>query len=195
MQKIKLFCKLLIVSHTVFVFLSFFLNTALFFNHSEFEVYMSWRKSQVPPMPKYNFIICYSEYLKIMNQSKIGLKLLYEDCSESNASCFITSVHKIRNRCLQSGSRGWTFSAIFQHILLPCNRWQQRDSLTQWHLTWTCVGNKGVSLNSFMSKNWHPLTFVDACWMLMETKQWMWPQWGGGCCVSAVVTATGGHLR
>jgi len=23
-------------------------------------------------------------------------------------------------------------------------------------------------------KKWHPLTFIDACWVVMETKQWMW---------------------
>ena len=25
----------------------------------------------------------------------------------------------------------------------------------------------------------HPRTFVDTCWTLMETQQWMWAQWGG----------------
>ena len=35
----------------------------------------------------------------------------------------------------------------------------------------------------------HPLTFIDACWKFMETKRWMWAQWGSGWCVSAVVTA------
>jgi len=38
-----------------------------------------------------------------------------------------------------------------------------------------------------------PLTFIDACWMFMETKHWMWAQWGSGWCVSAVVTV--GHLH
>ena len=27
-------------------------------------------------------------------------------------------------------------------------------------------------------------------WMFMETKQWMWAQWGSGWCISAVATAT-----
>jgi len=26
-------------------------------------------------------------------------------------------------------------------------------------------------------KKWHPLTFISACWMFMDTKQWMWTQW------------------
>jgi len=25
-------------------------------------------------------------------------------------------------------------------------------------------------------KKWHPLTFTDACWTLMEIKQWMWAE-------------------
>ena len=59
------------------------------------------------------------------------------------------------------------------YILLPCDRWQQKGSLTEWHLTWKCVriplwGNK-----------WHPLTFIDTCWIFMGTKQQMWAQWGG----------------
>ena len=41
-------------------------------------------------------------------------------------------------------------------------------------------------------KKMHSLAFINACWMLIETKQWMWAQWGGVWCISAVVTA--GHL-
>jgi len=36
-------------------------------------------------------------------------------------------------------------------------------------------------------KKWHPLTFINAWWMFMETKQWMWAQGGGEWCVSAVM--------
>ena len=56
----------------------------------------------------------------------------------------------------------------------------------------TCIWSKGVSLNSSMWKKLHPLTFINACWMFIETKHWIWAQWGGGWCVSAVVTL--GHL-
>ena len=38
-------------------------------------------------------------------------------------------------------------------------------------------------------KKWHPLTFIIACWTLMETTQW-----GSGWCISAVVTVTVGHF-
>ena len=33
-------------------------------------------------------------------------------------------------------------------------------------------------------KKWHPLTFINVCWMLMVTKERMWAQWGGGHCIS-----------
>ena len=46
--------------------------------------------------------------------------------------------------------------------------------------------------------NWIPskmamLTFIDVCWMFMETKQWVWTWWGDGWYISAVVTAS--HLH
>jgi len=34
------------------------------------------------------------------------------------------------------------------------------------------------------------MTFIDACWMFAETKQWMLAQWGDGWCVLAVATVT-----
>lgn len=34
-------------------------------------------------------------------------------------------------------------------------------------------------------KKLHPLTFIDTCWILMETEQLMRAQWGGEWCVSA----------
>jgi len=88
------------------------------------------------------------------------------------------------------GSRGCTLPPTYCSILLPCDRWQQRGSLTEWWLTWKCRWSKGASLNSPMWKKWHPLTSINACWTFKETKQWMWAQWAGGWCVSAVMTVT-----
>ena len=100
----------------------------------------------------------------------------------------------IRGRCWWYGSRNWIFPPIFPYILLLCDRWQQRGSLTEWHLKWECIWSKGESLNSSMwKKKWPPLTFIDSCWTLMETKQWMWAQWDGGWCISALVTADHFH--
>ena len=64
-------------------------------------------------------------------------------------------------------------------ISLLCNRWQQRGTLTKWLLTKKCIWSKGVSLNfSICKKKWHPLTFIDVCWVFMETKEWLLAQWG-----------------
>ena len=70
---------------------------------------------------------------------------------------------------------------IFRNMLFLCDRWQQRGSLTKWRLTWKCVRNKGVELNFSMWTKWHSLAFISACWFL-ETKQWMWAQWGVAVC-------------
>jgi len=50
----------------------------------------------------------------------------------------------------------------------------------KWQLTWECRWSQGVSLNPFMKKKWHLLTFTNARWVFMETKQWIWAQRGGG---------------
>jgi len=83
----------------------------------------------------------------------------------------ITLAHNIRDRCWWYGNRGWTFPSVFHYILFLCIRWHQRGSLIKWCLTWKCRWSKGVSLNSSMQKNRHPLTFNDAFWIFMETKQ------------------------
>lgn len=53
----------------------------------------------------------------------------YKVCSKSNASIFIMLEHDIRGRWWY-GSRRWTFLTIFQFILLPCDRQQQKGRLT-----------------------------------------------------------------
>jgi len=52
-----------------------------------------------------------------------------------------------------------------------------------------------VTVNSSIRKISHPLTFIDALCKFMETKYWMWAQWTGGWCVSAVTTVTDSHLH
>ena len=73
-------------------------------------------------------------------------------------------IHNIRGRQWWYGSRGWIFPPVFHYMLLLCDRWQQRGSLTKWHLTWKYIWSKGVGLNSSMLKIAHPLTFTnDGC--------------------------------
>jgi len=35
---------------------------------------------------------------------------------------------------------------------VQCDRWQQRDGLTKWHLTWKHIWSKDVELNFSMQK-------------------------------------------
>ena len=88
----------------------------------------------------------------------------YNGCYRSNSSYFIMLAHDIRGRCWWHSKRGWTFPPIFHSMLLPCDWWQQRGSLTQWRLTWKRVWRKGVSLNSSIWKKLHPLTFINTWW-------------------------------
>ena len=125
--------------------------------------------------------------LRVDNKVLSGI-LISMDCSKSNASYFITLAHNGRGRCWWYGSRSWTCSPISHNVLLPCDRRQQRNTLTEWCLTWKRVWSKGVELNSYMQNKWHPLTFIDACWMFLKTKQWMWAQWGDKWYISAVAT-------
>ena len=112
-------------------------------------------------------------------------KKWYECCFKNNTSYFILSAHDIRGGCWWYSSRSWTFLPIFHYILLLCDRWQQRGRLTKWCLTWEGIWSQDVSLNSSMCKKMSSLAFVNACWMFMETKQWMWAQWGSGWCFSS----------
>ena len=103
----------------------------------------------------------------------------------------VTAPHDITGGCWWDGSRGWTFPQIFHYMLLLCDRWQQRGSmLVQYVLTVkVCYGSYSIQ------KQWSPLTFINTCWMFMETKQWMWALWGSGWCVSPVETVAVDHLH
>ena len=85
----------------------------------------------------------------------------YKGCFKSIASYFIMLAH--RCRCWWYGSRSWTFPPMFHYILLPCDRWQQRNNLTKWHLIWKYVWSKCVSLNSSMQKKMAPIDIYQ-CW-------------------------------
>jgi len=71
--------------------------------------------------------------------------------------------HNIRGRRWWYGSRGWIFPPVFLH-LLPCDRWQQRGSLTKWCLTCKYRWSKGVSLISSIWKKLGPLIFAEHLW-------------------------------
>jgi len=108
------------------------------------------------------------------NSYLLSQQVNYKGCSESNASCFMMLAHDMRGGYRWYGSRGWTFPPVFLYILLLCDRWQQRGSLTKWYLTWKCVWSKVVSLNSFMWKrngtHSHSLMLAEHWW-----------RWNSGC--------------
>ena len=125
------------------------------------------------------------------------MSTVYKGCSKSNASCIMMLAHNVKGRWRCYGSRGWTFPAISPYVQLPCDRRQRRGTVWQNGVQYGSE-YEGVELNSSMQKKWHIVTFIDACWMLMETKQWMWAQWGSGWCISAAVAVvtsagTGGY--
>ena len=96
------------------------------------------------------------------------LGTIYEGYFNSNVSYPIMFFNNGRGKCWLYGSTGWTFLPKFFYILLPCDRWQQRGSITKWHLTWKSGWIKGVPLNSSMWKknrtHWHTST-VSECLM------------------------------
>ena len=79
-------------------------------------------------------------------------------------------------------------------MLLLCDRWQQRGSLTEWCLTWKCVWSKYVSLNSPMQKrlhHWYSSLLAECLWRpnsgrqhseLMGSTFQQWPQWITSTC-------------
>ena len=105
------------------------------------------------------------------------------------ASYFVMLAHSVRGRCWWYGRKGWTFPPVFHSMLLPCDRWQPRGSLTERCLTWKCTWSRSVwnwippCRNS--GTHWHPLTRAEVD--RDQTKQWTWAQWWGGYCVSSGV--------
>jgi len=68
-----------------------------------------------------------------------------------NTICALLNLTELK-LCMES-----TFPSIFHYILLLCDRWQQRGSLTKWHLTWKCTWSKGVSPNPSRWKKIAPI--------------------------------------
>ena len=137
-------------------------------------------------MPNRTWLLSLLKLLKWLNRQKLWIiERRCEGCSKSYASYSTMLAHNLRGRCWRDDSGGWNFPPIFHYILSLCDRWQQWDSLSKRHLTWKCTWSKGVSMISSLWKKWHPLTFINTCWMFMETKQWMWAQGGGGYSVSS----------
>ena len=60
------------------------------------------------------------------------------------------------------------FSPVFHYILLPCDRWQQRGSLTEWRLTWECLWSKGwIPPCGENGTRWLSSTIAECLWRPM----------------------------
>ena len=107
-------------------------------------------------------------------------KRICEGCSKSNASYFVMLIHDNRGRWRWYSSKRWTFLPIFPYILLPCNGWQQRSSLTEC-LAWKCGWSRGEELNSPM---WEKKN--GTCWPSLMVAEYLWRS-DSGCEHSEVV--------
>jgi len=113
-------------------------------------------------------------------------------CSESNASYFILLAQNTRCRWWCYGSGSWAIPPIFNYILLPHDTWQKWGILTSGishgSVYEAKVWDSTIAKFHHCQKKWHLLTFIDACWMFLETKRWVRAQWGSEWCVSAAAT-------
>jgi len=69
--------------------------------------------------------------------------------------------------CWRYGSWDWTFPPVSYYILLLCDRWQQRDRLTEWCLTWKWEWSKGIEFNYSMQKKctrWRSSMHAECLW-------------------------------
>ena len=109
------------------------------------------------------------------------------NCSKINSSYLIVLAYDVKGGCWWYGH---LYSITFCCHVTDCSRgavWKNGI----WHGSADGVG--GVSLNSSTWKKQHPLTFIDTCWMFMETKQWSTKCEHSVWCISAVVS-NNGHL-
>lgn len=88
-----------------------------------------------------NMLIEVNKKCTLWNNGNI---IICKGCSKTNSSYFIMLAHGIRGRWWH-GSRGWTFLLISHYILLLCDEWQQRGSLTIWCLTRKSIWRKSVA--------------------------------------------------
>jgi len=110
---------------------------------------------------------------------------IYKNCSESNASYPMMMAHNISQMLMvwQESLNLLTNMPLYFVVV-----WQMaaegQSNRMEVCMKWWCV-------NEFLQieKKWHPLTFINACWMFIETTQWMWAHPHHGWWVSAEAIA------
>ena len=110
---------------------------------------------------------------------------IYDSCSESNTSYFIMSDHSVRGGMTVEVQPSCQYFIIFVAIRQMAAEAQTHKIKPNMKLDM----KKRCIIEFLHEKKLHPLTFVDTCWMFLETKQWMSAQWHVGWCISAVANA------
>jgi len=111
-------------------------------------------------------------------------------CSKSNAFYYIMLVHKVRGRHYWHGRICWIFPPIFHVAVRQTSADRHSWQNSVWHGS-TYEAKICNSIPSFRKKKkMHPFTLISTCWTFVETKQWMWAQWGSGWSIPAVVMVT-----
>ena len=114
----------------------------------------------------------------------------YEGYSKSNASDLITLAHDFRGKYWWYSCRGWTFPHNIPLKFIALGQ-LAAERQSDWMVSDTEMCMKQRCGTEFLhAEKIHPLTFINICWTFLGTKQQMWTQRCGGCCVSAMVTAT-----
>ena len=101
----------------------------------------------------------------------------YEGRSKSNASYFILFLFLMPLMMSETDVGGAVVEVepSYQYSIIFCCYVTDGSRGAAWQNgVWHGSAYKSVKLNSSMWKKWHPLTFTDACWTFMETKQWMY---------------------
>ena len=103
---------------------------------------------------------------------------------------FVMLAHHVRGRCLWYGSWSWTNipTSVPFHVVAV---WRmaaegQSDRMVSDMEVWM---EQRCDTEFFHVEKLAPINIHNTCWMFMETKQWMWAQWGSGRCISAVANS------
>ena len=116
-------------------------------------------------------------------------KLIYKDCSKSNASYFMMFAQDVR-----AAAGGMTvetepnhpYFVTFCHVT---DSWQHRGSLTEWCLTWKCILKQRWGIEFVYKENIAP-TDSNLAEHLWRPNSECELREAVGCCISAVMTVS-----
>ena len=120
--------------------------------------------------------------------------IFYEGCSKSNAS-FIWCLPMTSE--VGVGDMAVEVEPSHQYPITRCCRVTDGSRGALWHDgVWHGSAYEAKVCQWIPhAEKMAPADIHQHLWSYMETKQWVWAQWGGEWCVSAVVTVSVGHLH